>query len=432
MADALKTSRKIYDLLVSKTTAPPPAMRAWTGETWGSPDAAATMVLNHPGSLRAALLPPTDLVAGEAYIFDDIDIEGDLVGMMTFASQLDELRHSRLSVARLLRLLRRLPTENRRKEVIRPGFKGRRHSTERDDSAVRHHYDTGNEFFEQFLDPEMVYSCAYYLDPTESLETAQRRKLDVICRKLQLEPGQRLLDVGCGWGALVLHAVANYGVTAVGITVSPAQAAEAMRRVTRAGLDDRITIEVRDYRDVTGEYEAISSVGMFEHVGRKQLGGYFSKLHDRLVPGGALLNHGITNRSRSSRFRLRRSRPSFVNTYVFPDGELLPIEMSIAVAERAGFETRDVESLRAHYALTLRQWVANLEKNRKAAVETADETTYRIWRMYMSGSVAAFELADISIYQVLLTKPDRPWSFGRRWALPADDAGGATSESRDG
>lgn len=427
MADPLKTSRKIYDLLVSKTTAPPPAMRAWTGETWGSPDAGATIVLNHPGSLRAAFLPPTDLVAGEAYIYDDIDIEGDLVGMMSFAAQLDELRQSRLSVARLLRLLRRLPAESRRDEATRPGLKGRRHSTERDDSAVRHHYDTGNDFFELFLDPEMVYSCAYYLDPTESLETAQRRKLDVICRKLQLQPGQRLLDVGCGWGALVLHAVANYGVTAVGITVSPDQAAEATRRVTRAGLDDRITIEVRDYRDVTGEYDAIASVGMFEHVGRDQLSKYFRRLYDRLVPGGVLLNHGITNRSRPSGFRLRRSRRTFVNTYVFPDGELLPIETSIGIAERAGFETRDVEGLRAHYALTLRQWVANLERNRKTAVEVANESTYRIWRMYMSGSVAAFELSDISIYQVILAKPDRPWTFGRRWALPADDGGGSAA-----
>ncbi|MDH3731825.1 MAG: cyclopropane-fatty-acyl-phospholipid synthase family protein, partial [Acidimicrobiia bacterium] len=298
--------------------------------------------------------------------------------------------------------------------------KGRTHSPERDRSAVRYHYDTGNDFFEQFLDPEMVYSCAYFLDPEESLEAAQHRKLDLICRKLQLQPGQRLLDVGCGWGALVRHAAANFGVTAVGITLSPAQAAEAKLRVTQDGLDDRVTIEVRDYRKVKGEFDAIASIGMFEHVGESKLAEYFGKLHSLLAPGGVLLNHGITNRSRRRRFR--RQRKTFVSTYVFPDGNLLPIDTSIGAAETAGFEARDAESLRADYALTLRSWVTNLEENREAAVAAADDVTYRIWRMYMAGSVVGFESAGISVYQVLYAKPERDWSFGRRWASAADDA----------
>lgn len=419
MADALVTSRRIYELLLSKTSVTPPAMRAWTGEIWGSPDAATTIVLNHPGSLRAALLPPSDLAAGEAYIYDDIDIEGDMFGLLHFGAELDQLRGSPTSLAKALSLLRRLPAENRRKDATRPGLMGRLHSAERDSSAVRHHYDTGNDFFEQFLDPEMVYSCAYFLDSQEPLETAQQRKLDLICRKMELQPGQRLLDVGCGWGSLVRHAAANYGVTAVGVTLSPAQAAEAMLRVTRDGLQDRVKIEVQDYRELKGEFDAIASVGMFEHVGGAMLAEYFDKLHSVLASGGVLLNHGITNRSRGGRFH--RKRRTFVNTYVFPDGEMVPIETSLGIAEKAGFEARDAESLRADYALTLRHWVTNLEKNHKAAIEAADETTYRIWRMYMSGAVAAFELAGLSVYQVLYAKSGRPWSFGRKWATAADD-----------
>ena len=419
MRDALATTRKLYDQLVAATTAPPPAFRTWTGETWGPDDATTTLVLNHAGALRAALLPPSDLIAGEAYIYDDIDVEGDIVGLLHWGAQLDELRSSPLTLARVGRLVRHLPADSRRKAAVRPDLKGRLHSLRRDSSAVRHHYDTGNSFFEAFLDPEMVYSCGYFLDPGESLEVAQRRKLDLICRKLQLQPGQRLLDVGCGWGALVRHAATNYGVEAVGVTLSPEQAAEANLRNRDDGLQDRVSIQVKDYRDVTGTFDAISSVGMFEHVGSKELEHYFKKLDSILIPGGALLNHGITTRARPRRFE--RSRPSFVNTYVFPDGELLPIESSVRAAEDAGFETLDVESLRQSYVHTLRRWVANLETNYKSAVEAADEITYRIWRMYMAGSAAAFENGAISVYQVLYAKGDRPWSYGRQWASAQDD-----------
>jgi len=419
MANALDVSRRVYELLVEKTVGPAPAMRAWTGETWGPRDGATTIVLRHPGSLRAALLPPSDLVAGEAYVYDDIDIEGDMFGLLHWGAQLDALRSSPGAVVRVARMLRSLPAENRRKEAVRPALKGRLHSLRRDRRAVRHHYDTGNDFFELFLDPEMVYSCAYFLDPQEKLAEAQRRKLDLICRKLQLRPGQRLLDVGCGWGALARHAAANYDVEVVGVTLSPAQALEAQRRNRLYGLDERIRILVRDYRAITGRFDAISSVGMFEHVGGKHLATYFSKLHHLLTDEGVLVNHGITTRSRPR--RIERSRPSFVNTYVFPDGELLPVETGLRIAEEAGFEARDIESMRTSYALTLRHWVANLEANRAAAIAAADETTYRIWRMYMSGSVAAFELGAISVYQAIYRKQPRPWTFGRAWATAGDD-----------
>ncbi len=421
MADAHIVSRQIYEQLVALTEGQPPAMRLWTGETWGPVDADTTIVLRHPGALRAALLPPSDLTAGEAYVFDDIDIEGEMFGMLHWAAQLDAMRSSPRAVARLVRLLRHLPNESRRRNATRPTRRGRLHSLRRDSEAVRHHYDTGNDFFALFLDPLMVYSCAYFLHERESLQVAQERKLDVICRKLRLQPGQRLLDVGCGWGALARHAAANYGVEVTGITLSPEQAAEAELRNHIEGLRDRVTIRVQDYRDVTGHFDAIASVGMFEHVGAKMLETYFAKLHDLLTPGGILLNHAITSRSRPR--RLERKKPSFVNRYVFPDGELLPVETGIQVAEDAGFEARDIESLRMNYAITLRHWVSNLENNYKKAVEAANETTYRIWRMYMSGSVAAFEMAAISVYQVIYTKRDTAWMFGRRWATALDDAG---------
>jgi len=410
----LDVSRRVYDLLIEAAGDHTPAMRTWTGETWGPADSPATIVLQDPGALRAALLPPSDLTAGEAYIYDDIDIEGDIVELLRFGERIDRLRSSTRRVIRMLNLLRKLPSEHRRDQAPRPRFRGRLHSRARDRSAVRHHYDTGDDFFELFLDPELVYSCAVFLEEDDTLAEAQRRKLDLICRKMRLEPGQRLLDVGCGWGALVRHAANHYGVEAVGVTLSDQQASEARRRLEADGLADRVDIQVRDYREVAGRFDAISSIGMFEHVGRGQLDTYFGHLHGLLAPDGVLLNHGITDRSRPKR---PGKRASFVNTYVFPDGELVPIETSLEAAERAGFEARDVESLRTSYARTLRHWVANLEANRERAVSVADEITYRIWRLYMAGSVVAFETGAISVYQVVYNMPERPWRYGREWAV---------------
>jgi cyclopropane-fatty-acyl-phospholipid synthase len=227
-----------------------------------------------------------------------------------------------------------------------------------------------------------------------------------------------LLDVGCGWGALAIHAARDYGAIVTGITLSDEQAGEARKRVDAAHLGDQVTIEVADYRDVKGEFEAIASIGMVEHVGRKELPGYFSILRDRLAPGGQLLNHGIVTRDR----KRSKGKPTFVNTYVFPDGELTNVDRVIAAAEDAGFELRDAESLRSSYALTLRLWVSKLESNRSAAVAASSEQTYRIWRLYMAGSAVAFERSAISIFQLLLSDPARPWTYGRRGLLAPDDA----------
>lgn len=415
----IDTSREIYAILTEAAGPPHIGMRAWDGTEFGAADAGTTIVLQHPGALRAMFLPPSDLTAGEAYVFDDVDIEGDMIGAIEFGRRLADLTSHKLLVAKLLRLVRRLPSDARRPKAARPLFRGSRHSPTRDKAAVSYHYDTGNDFFQLFLDPQMVYSSAHFLDPDEPLETAQRRKLDMICRKLELEPGQRLLDIGCGWGALVIHAAAHYGVEALGVTLSSEQAALAELRAKQAGVEDRVTIRQLDYRHVTGTFDAVSSVGMFEHVGKGQLETYFAHVKGLLASGGVFLNHGITNRDRSGGVK---GEKTFVNTYVFPDGELLPVDTSIGIAEAAGFELRDAESLRMSYGQTLRRWVANLEANREAAIAFTSDTTYRIWRAYMSGSAVAFETAGISIYQLLFRDVERPWTYGRRHLLAADEA----------
>jgi cyclopropane-fatty-acyl-phospholipid synthase len=417
--DAVEASRQIYERLADRSTAPAPRLRLWTGEELGPPDAAATLALQHPGAFRSMLLPPSDLSAGEAYVYDDIDIEGDIAYALDFGRGISERSFSPSELIALYRLLRRLPGESRRATADRPHLSGILHSLRRDRQAVAYHYDTGNEFFASFLDPSLVYSSAAFLSTQEPLEKAQLRKLDLICRKLGLQPGHRFLDVGCGWGALVVHAARDYGVTAVGVTLSAGQAAYAADLVKEARVEDRVTILQRDYREVEGTYDAIASVGMFEHVGASQLEAYFGHLYGMLTPEGLLLNHGIVTNDRSRR---RFRRKTFVGTYVFPDGELVPIEQVMEAAAEAGFEARDAESLRASYALTLKHWVANLEANRDAAVAAAGEQAYRIWRAYMAGSSLAFGYGDISVYQLLLAKPDTPWTFGRKRLVAMDDS----------
>ena len=412
--DVLSLNRDVYETLTSLTDAPPPAVRTWTGETWGPDDAAATLVLTHESALRVMFLPPSDLVAGEAYIFGDVDIEGDIFAALAFGAGLDDARRHPVKALKLMRRLRKLP-EAPGHEERRPTRSGRLHSKQRDQDSVRYHYDTGNEFFASFLDPRMVYSCAYFLDSNESLEQAQLRKLDVACRKAQLAPGQRLLDVGCGWGALAIHAALEYNVEVVGITLSPEQADEARRRVKEAGVEDRVSIRVEDYRDVEGSFDAITSIGMYEHLGAKELGTYFERLYELLGARGILLNHGITTRQRKS-----KGKPTFISTYVFPDGELHPVEMPVRAAEEAGFRVRDLESLRPSYALTLRRWIDNLENN--PITGTEDEAVrHRLFRLYLAGSAINFEAGGNDVYQMVAVKPERPWTLGRSFMIAEDD-----------
>jgi cyclopropane-fatty-acyl-phospholipid synthase len=275
--------------------------------------------------------------------------------------------------------------------------RGRRHSLARDRTAVRHHYDVSNDFYRLLLGPSLTYSCAYFEQEDDTLEAAQEQKHELICRKLRLSPGERLLDIGCGWGSLLLHAAARHGVRGVGVTLSTSQAELARRRVADVGLSEVVEIRVADYRELNdGPFDKIVSVGMYEHVGRAELGNYASTVASLLRPGGLFLNHGIT--------RLVSEQPdydTFIDRYIFPDGELHPVTEIQTAMQAAGLEVRDVESLREHYPLTLRRWLANLDAHRPEATALVGEERERAWRLYIVASMSGFEKGDISIYQVL-------------------------------
>jgi cyclopropane-fatty-acyl-phospholipid synthase len=363
------------------------------------------------------LLPPTEHCLGEAYLRDDFDIEGDLEAATALTGTIAKrVRHPGAALGLLVRL-QRLRDEPAapdattvRRAYCEPGV---RHSQGRDAAAIRYHYDVGNDFYRLWLDRRMVYSCAYFPNGHEDLDAAQEAKLDLICRKLRLRPGERLLDIGCGWGALVLHAAERYGVEATGVTISREQAALARERIAAAGLADRCRIELRDYRDLPAtEFDKMASVGMVEHVGRAMLPTYFHHAFRLLAPGGLFLNHGIVAlepaASAPPRWlsqRIGRWR-SFIETYVFPDGELVAPADVLAPATTAGFELRDVESLREHYARTLRHWVRRLEVRHDEAVAMVGEPTYRVWRTYMAGCAHAFAAGRIGVIQTLLAKRD--------------------------
>ncbi len=341
---------------------------------------------------------------GEAYLQEDFDIEGDLESAFSLADHLVRQPRGLAKRLRLARDLLWLP-DNGRTKVEPPSerLRGLRHSPQRDRKAVTYHYDVSNEFFSLWLDKRMVYSCAYFLSADDDLDTAQERKLDYICRKLRLRRGERLLDIGCGWGGLVLHAASRYGVEALGITLSEPQAEFAKERIRNAGLSDRCRVEIRDYRDLDGTqaYDKLVSVGMFEHVGESRLKEYFLRAYRLLRAGGLFLNHGIAHNPAFPAV----PGSSFSDHYVFPDGELLPISTTLGFAEGSGFEVRDVESLREHYMHTLRHWRHRLEARREEARRATDEMTCRLWRLYMAGAAHMFRIGRNNVYQALLSRP---------------------------
>lgn len=383
------------------------AVRFWDGTTWDAEPGVPvrfTLALNHPGTLRSMFHAPNQLNLGEAYIFGDFDIEGDIIAAFSLGDFLCNLHWGLLDKVRIGKRLMEFPSVPRTDAGNREAhLHGIRHSRRRDRQAVTYHYNVSNDFYRLWLDDRMVYSCAYFATPVEALDDAQERKLDYICRKLRLRQGERLLDIGCGWGGLVLHAAQNYGVEALGITLSEPQAELATERISRAGLTGCCRVEVRDYRELEGDgtYDKLVSAGMFEHVGKTRLAEYFDRAFQLLCPGGVFLNHGIA----SSLGEPESSGPSFVERYVFPDGELLPVSETLHAAEASGFEVRDLESLREHYALTLEQWVHRLEEKHEEARRLTDETTYRIWRLYMAGSAHGFRTGRLNLYQTLLVKP---------------------------
>jgi cyclopropane-fatty-acyl-phospholipid synthase len=416
------TARRVIEELFGSPLERRFAVRYWTGLVEEPPtDPAFTLVVARPSGLRRMLLPPTELSIAEAYLHGDLELEGDIES----AALLGDIAVRRLrSFAGVLRLARsvlalpRAPGKPRTERVARQLFRfGRVHTPRRDARAVRFHYDVGNAFYALWLDPQMVYSCGYFEQGHEEIDAAQRAKLDYVCRKLRLAEGERLLDIGCGWGALVIHAAQHYGARAVGITLSEQQAAFARDRVAREGLADRVTIEVRDYRDLgaraSDRFDKISSIGMVEHVGAKRLEEYYAAAYRVLEPGGLFLNHGIVTiaRARPRPFldplwRRLWKRDQFIRRYVFPDGDLVPTATIIAGAERQGFELRDIESLREHYVTTLRHWVRRLEASEPEARAMVGDLTYRVWRLYMAAAAYGFRIARTGVIQSLFARPD--------------------------
>jgi cyclopropane-fatty-acyl-phospholipid synthase len=386
----------------------PMSVRCWDGSE-SVVEGAPTLIVSHPRALRRLVYAPGELGLARAYVSGDLDVEGDLYAALSLADRLParpELRLDRRALARLARPLLRLgalgPPLPPPLEEARLG--GLRHSLGRDRNAISHHYDVGNDFYRLLLGPSLVYSCAYFREPTATLDQAQEAKLDLVCSKLGLQAGMRLLDVGCGWGSLALHAATRYGVVVTAVTISAAQADLARRRISEAGLAERVEVRLQDYREVVdGPFDAIASIGMAEHVGVSHLPLYAARLYSLLRPGARLLNQAI---ARGPAAGPDRPDPrSFLTRYVFPDGELQPLAAHVRVLEEAGFEVTDVEGLRRHYALTCRAWVSNLGRRWDEAVRLSSPGQARVWRLYLAGSALAFEGHRVGVNQVLAVKP---------------------------
>lgn len=428
---SLSPTDSVANLTVSILSRLFPAPRTFTIRLWNGTELPASsrsafgLILKHPGALRRMFTPPIDLALGEAFIYGDFDIDGDIFSALTLFDVIFNRSISAGEVVALARDILALPASGPARPLGRgpSRLQGARHSRERDRAAIQYHYNVGNDFYALWLDRRMQYSCAYFATDKEDLHTAQERKLEHICRKLRLKPGERLLDIGCGWGGLALYAAEKYGVHVLGVTLSDRQVEYANEQIARSGSDDRVGFKLQDYRDLAAEsFDKIVSVGMFEHVGRDHLPEYFSQAYRLLKPGGLFLNHGISYRPAIEyTSELPAKKPSgwqnvighkilgtgsFMNRYVFPDGELVPVSEANLIAERSGFEVRDVESLREHYALTLRHWVNRLAEHRVEASQATDEVTYRTWRLYMAVFAYGFEAGHVNVNQSLLAKPD--------------------------
>lgn len=375
----------------------PARLVLWDGQQHDFGQFAAPQVTLHVKSATALqyLLEPTLDNLGEAYVKGKIDIEGKLSDIINIGYSLAK---STVTSASKLARVRRYFT----------------HSKASDKKAIQYHYDVSNEFYQLWLDKNMVYSCAYFENGDEDIDTAQLKKIDHILTKIQVQPGHTLLDIGCGWGALVIRAAQKFGAKCVGVTLSENQFRLATERVKAAGLEDRIEIRLQDYRDIPGQFDRITSVGMFEHVGRKNLPAYFAKIRELLVDDGVAMNHGITSSDADSG-ETSFGGGEFIDKYVFPDGELPHISLALQTMQEGGLEALDVESLRRHYAHTLDLWADRFEANAEEAKKLVDDEHFRIWRVYLAGCAYAFENDDVSIYQVICRKAGRsaktlPWS----------------------
>lgn len=385
-------------------------LRLWNDSSYsvGKGPPAFTLVLRDPMLLRSLVTARGPVLLADAYFHGQIDVEGDLYSALALKGHFEGLALPWRDKLAMLLDAWRLPS---RAEPAKGGTLltrmtqrfSRQHTRRSDRQAIAFHYDVSNAFYALWLDKERVYSCAYFKTAEETLDQAQQNKLEHICRKLRLQRGERLLDIGCGWGALVCWAARHHGVRAHGITLSQAQHDFAQQRIIDEGLQALVTVELRDYRDLQGEaiYDKVASIGMFEHVGLANMPTYLAAVQRVLRPGGLFLNHGITHDEEGWN---RTVATEFINRYVFPDGEFDCVSNIQLGMERAGFEIQDVEALRRHYALTLRHWVQRLEANRDAALREVDEPTYRVWRLYMAACALEFEAGGTGIYQILASR----------------------------
>ena len=399
----LRVSNSLVKLF-GRYSGPPFAIRFWDNSVWTISSRAPvfTVVFRSERIWKRLLSGMNELSIGEGFITGDIDIEGDLYAAFQFAQFLIARAmegHQTPPNVSMLRSANRVLAQAQRFMRF-----GKHHSVRRDANSIAYHYDKPAEFYRLWLGESMVYSCAYFHNFTQTLDRAQYNKLEYICRKLGLQPQDRFLDIGCGWGSLVLYAARKFCVNASGITLSHEQERIGKQSIQEAGIQNECRIEYRDYRsleDPSESFDKVASVGMSEHVGLKNLPHYFRTVYSLLQPKGVFLNHAITRSA-----KLRKKDLSFMDRYVFPDGELVTLSDMLRCAEETGFEVRDVEDLREHYEQTLHCWVEALTNCREEALRYVDEQTYRIWRIYMAGSAEAFRRGDIAVHQILLSKTD--------------------------
>jgi cyclopropane-fatty-acyl-phospholipid synthase len=414
LTSTLNSRMSLAEVFQSLLARPVPVrFTAYDGSSSGPEDALVTVELKNERGLSYLITAPGDLGMARAYVAGDIALHGVHPGdpYEVMVTLLRELKFRRPTAAEALTIMRSIglshlvppaPPPQEHLPRWRRMMEGLRHSPERDGKVIEHHYDVSNRFYELVLGPSMTYTCALYPTGNETLEEAQHAKYDLVARKLDLQPGQRLLDVGCGWGGMVRHAAKEYGVRALGVTLSREQAEWAQAKIKEEGLDHLAEVRHLDYRDVqeTG-FDAISSIGLTEHIGVANYTSYFKLLHSKLKPGGRILNHCITRPINKP-----VATGAFIDRYVFPDGELTGSGRIITEAQDAGFEVQHEENLRIHYAMTLAGWGANLEKNWDECVAEVGEGTARVWGLYMAGSRMHFERNEIQLHQVLATRTE--------------------------